>query len=310
MMKSLSGAVYNLINVCIEYALLCVVALAVAIGLVLWIPIQCLPKSVFGGEFRSGCLLLACWLSSSIDSASAEWIEVPPLRQVQTTQLGNVLADIESRMPTGHVYRDQDMVTWAHETTHGINSRLRVAQKRPRVNVFYVTHGRAIVLAEPRVKLAHVAAAVPPRLRGGVYQLYLQQSLRDWNDSPLYVLDEWMGYTNGTAALVDLRVLGLWRGGARSDTTEYMIEFAGYAAALLSVVERDDPSYAQLAELREFIRWSTERAERLAAAVKIQGDGYSPRHEQRWQAITEARQQGQIHALKNYIFTSDAMVGR
>lgn len=287
--------------------ILLAVAVICCVGIT-WGTIQCLRGSIFGGSSRCGWLLCACWLLSS--PASGEWIEVPPLRQVPTTQLGNVLADIESRMPAGHVYRDADLVTWAHETTHGINSRLRVAQKRPRVNAFYVTHGRAIVLTEPRVKLAHVAAAVPPTLRGGVFRLYLEQSLKDWNDCPLYVLDEWLGYTNGTAALVDLRVLGLWRGGARSDTTEFMIEFTGYAAALLSVVERDDPGYSQLAELREFIRWSTERAERLSAAVKIQGDGYSPRHEQRWQAIAAARQSGQIHGLKNYIFASDVVVGR
>ena len=38
---------------------------------------------------------------------------------------GAVLDDLESRMPAQHPYRDRDRITWAHETTHGLNSYIR-----------------------------------------------------------------------------------------------------------------------------------------------------------------------------------------
>ena len=106
------------------------------------------------------------------------------------SKLGIVLGDIESHMPDGHIYVASDKVTWAHETTHGINSVLRnkhskintifktATEYRPvygggSVNAFYVLKNRYIVIKEPNVKISDIAENIPESLRGRSYDLYL-----------------------------------------------------------------------------------------------------------------------------------------
>jgi len=53
-----------------------------------------------------------------------KFFEVSQLRQPDAS-LEPTLAEIDCRMPSGHPYKDSRHVTWAHETTHGLNGRLR-----------------------------------------------------------------------------------------------------------------------------------------------------------------------------------------
>ncbi len=58
------------------------------------------------------------------------FVDVPVIQSNVSASLGVVLGDIESRMPKGHQYSAQDKVTWAHETTHGINNSVRNANRK------------------------------------------------------------------------------------------------------------------------------------------------------------------------------------
>lgn len=178
-------------------------------------------------------LALPCWALGQQPGPSSWLWEVKPLRTVDSS-LGQVLGDIESHMPAGHPYRSSDKITWAHETTHGLNSYLRNAlqkQGQARVQCLYVLNDRCVVLTEPRgVTLAQVASAVPAEQRGRVYQLYLVQQQRDWNDTPTYVLDEWVAYSNGAAVGKEL---GLDYG----SELEFAQEFTNYAKVLASLVD-------------------------------------------------------------------------
>ena len=73
-----------------------------------------------------------------LQSLVTGWMTLAPMRQVNIEP--KELADIESRMPAGHIDRDSDLVTWAHETTHGINSRCRVWAGSG-MNAFYCLSG-------------------------------------------------------------------------------------------------------------------------------------------------------------------------
>ena len=68
---------------------------------------------------------------------------------------GSVLYDIESHLPTsyGSTYRDNDRVTWGHETTHGINSHLRnyFNKTGKKANGFYVLNGQGVIIPEPNM---------------------------------------------------------------------------------------------------------------------------------------------------------------
>lgn len=193
-----------------------------------------------------------------------EWLTVDRMRLLTEPRLGKVLLDIESHMPAKHAYYSSDKVTWAHETTHGINSRLRNSIGKPLYNAFYCLEDRGISIPEPSFKLSDVAAQVPRALVGGVYDLYLiRTGPQYWNSRPLYILDEWVAYTNGTLAGLDLYQKGLWDAGPRLGTLKYMLEFSIYTLCLIAT-HKDTPNQ----DLLDFIRWNQQRVLQAKADAK------------------------------------------
>jgi len=202
-----------------------------------------------------------------------EWQKYPPVRTVNEGNLGKILADIDSHMPAGHEYRDADKITWGHETTHGINSNIR--QKfssymtswqnsgrylkgrfvfhNGRINGFYCLADKAAIINEPNVRISMVAQAVPTNLRGNVYNLYLVTQAQAWGDTPLYIFDEWVAYTNGSEIRKELQIT------ERSETVSQMIEFDIYALTLAMLVKRHDPTYDDK-QFKAFLMWNIERS--------------------------------------------------
>jgi hypothetical protein len=158
-------------------------------------------------------------------SSDLRFVNVPVVQSKVSDKLGTVLGDIESRMPKGHQYSDKDLVTWAHETTHGLNNRVRNKLHEPGkfYNAFYVLDGQALVLPEPKFLISDAADSVPSHLRGDIYDLYMVKQQASWNDRPLYIWDEWNGYQNGSATRTDLDI------NERFGTVEYMWEMAVYS---------------------------------------------------------------------------------
>jgi hypothetical protein len=181
---------------------------------------------------------------------------------------GPALVDLASHLPAsyGTEFDDHDLVTHAHETTHAIAGHLRsTLAPEWQANALYAMRGRAVVLAEPRFRKADVAPFVPPSLRASRFDTYLVEQT-EWDDTPLYVFDEWVAYTNGGAVGIDLVERGLWPGGWR-DAIDGPLEFTVYALALGMAAEVHDPDYAA----REpafacFLRFSVARAMRVVCA--------------------------------------------
>jgi len=191
-----------------------------------------------------------------------QWTTIKPISKVRT-DLPTTLADIESHMPANHQYRSNRKVTWAHETTHGLNSRIRggvieLARENDEiipmkieasndVNACYVLQDRAIILGEPDTKLSMIATNTPQSLRGMSFELYLKSQQRYWENEPLYVLDEWSAYTNGLSTALDTD----GGDGQYSDALQ-SLEFMGYSLVLLQIHNPEE-------ELRDFVKWQTVR---------------------------------------------------
>lgn len=194
-----------------------------------------------------------------------EWFNYPPIRQV--SNLGKVLGDIESHMPAGHIYRDNDKITWAHETSHGLASNIRsiyhgaseeegltmLIDGKPVIvsrgyNGFYVLENRAIIIKEPLTTVSAAARLVPSSLRGMSYQLYMINQAASWNDSPLYIFDEWVAYANGSATRADLKITN------RGETVQQMLEFSVYAICLAMSCKTEDLQF------KKFLKWHLTRA--------------------------------------------------
>lgn len=220
------------------------------------------PLSVTAGWRLTLCAVLA--LSSSVAlGATLGWVEVRPIRQYN--RVSPSYADIMQRIApngiAGSIEGDTEgPVHDAHETTHRLNSLLRNQAGGEGFNAAYLVGGRACVFREPRVSLAAVAQHVPPAFRLMSFGTYLQQSQGSWNDHPLYVLDEWSAYLNGTRVALELR--GTVRGETR--TAAAALEFIAYGTALLQAVERLDPQYAQRADLEQFIGTAVALSRQLA----------------------------------------------
>ena len=186
------------------------------------------------------------------------WHKVEPLKRVNVAKLGKTLADIESRMPDGHIYRDADMITWAHETTHGINSRVRV-NCGAGINALYCLDGYVGIFREPNVTKSMVCRYVPNHLRGDVFGLYMSGQ-GAWDRQPLYILDEWVAYINGGTVGIELMAGGGVGSRSLEHDIRHAIEFSGYASALLTAIDAQDPGYPDRAALADFVAWNVKRS--------------------------------------------------
>jgi hypothetical protein len=144
-------------------------------------------------------------------------------------------------------------VTWTHEGTHGIAAQLRNQYRQPG---FYVQENRAVLMQEPVVTLAQVAAQVPTSLQGRGYNLYLIQQQAWFQEQPTYVFDEWTAYTNGSEARFRRRIV------ERGETVKSMMEFIPYALCVPKAARSQD------AQMQGFVRWQIERA---AALYRVSG---------------------------------------
>ena len=197
------------------------------------------------------------------------WQSIRPVREgFYDAKLGKLLSDIESQMPAQHIYRDNDLITWAHETTHGVNSRAR--QVLPaRHNAFYCFYKKIFVLSEPNVTKVQIKEFIPRELHGSVYHLYIenpQLSAKDMamvpagtivetqENIPLHILDEWTAYLNGLEVSQELRL----RNSSDGDL-EHAVELAGYASALLRCIEKYDPSYRDKAKFISYCNYCLDR---------------------------------------------------
>lgn len=205
------------------------------------------------------------------------WRNAPSVRAAPAG-VGSFLADVESRLPAemGTRYRAPSRVTWCHETTHGVQSALRNNNHLP---AFYPGGGKFALVDPPAVTLAEVAQAVPPRLRGTRYQLYLVSQQRDWAHDPLYVWDEWVAYDNGTTT--GIQEMGRSQSGA-SDDAVACIELSGYALAVASAARRKGIPVSE--QFREFLAWELRRSLGLyARAITMPAFAWFDRRlEQAW----------------------------
>jgi hypothetical protein len=177
----------------------------------------------------------------------------PPLRK-PTPQKCDVLTDLYCRLENPHYWADPtepgDLVTWAHEMNHGVSNRLHASTVKHGI---YVGNGNGIVLRHPEITIEQVANTVPKNQRGPIYKLYMVEQRKDWNKSPIYLLDEWNAYITGTIAR---RQLG-WE--KRSETEDFAREMERYCRVMLAVVKKRDPDYPDLQHLSNFIDWQSDR---------------------------------------------------
>ncbi|MHC4264355.1 MAG: hypothetical protein ACYSUK_00260 [Planctomycetota bacterium] len=207
---------------------------------------------------RRVLFVLLLLITSTSVGQEPDWWTFKPLRDYNRT---DICADVDAHMPIGHQYRNDDKITWTHETTHAINSIIRgLCGETGNVNAFYVGKDRCIVLKEPKnFKLSTIAEMIPQKYRGHMYQLYLVDQQRWWNNEPLYVLDEWTSYCNGTQYAIEHNY-GLDRRAGDIQNTQIMTYFA---SVLWKAIEKYDPDYVDMERFKIFVTWQNKRVDKL-----------------------------------------------
>lgn len=219
-------------------------------------PAKVLPRRAFllgGGMFRR--LFIVCvffLLSGSVfgqDFRDFQWLKLEPVKNYNHSN--PIVADVERYMPEGHIYRDGDIVTWAHETTHGLNAKCR--NMHPGHDAFYTLEGYYVIFKKPRgVRKSDCIPYIDDKYkRIVIYNTYISGQ-GEWDDTPLYILDEWVAYTHGSMV------------GTRRDTVNFMLHFNFYVAAILQAITQKNPNYEQLPELRSFVLWNLQRTFMIA----------------------------------------------
>jgi len=139
----------------------------------------------------------------------------------------SIYAEIINR--TANPYLRGDRSTQAHETVHEINSVLRNSGPDNQAAFFFPT-SKAFLCLEPRIKKHMVAQFVPENLRFGRYATYVVGQ-KEWDNKPLYILDEWSAYLAGASVIVDDLNQGRYKEGVH-DGLFGVLEFSVYSIAL------------------------------------------------------------------------------
>ncbi|HEX5061783.1 MAG TPA: hypothetical protein VFV99_20590 [Kofleriaceae bacterium] len=202
-------------------------------------------------------------------TACVEWFtwneQQPNLGQASW---GTQLTDIARHIPAqyGDTYWFDEPITAGHETTHGIQAHLRNYEAPPgHVNAFYVLGNKAAFVVEPNMRKSDIKPFIVTALRGPRYNLYLEQQT-EWDDTPLYVFDEWTAYVNGAEVGVGQVQAGIYTG-EWTDAVMGPLEFTLYAIATAKAAKQKDPTYyATNMQFRCFTAWNIKRAMALYEA--------------------------------------------
>lgn len=191
-----------------------------------------------------------------------EWFTWPAQQARSDATWGAALTDVANHLPASYgdtYWFDDDGLTSGHETSHGIHAHLRNYEAPSSIgwNALYVLHDRAAFIEEPDIAKHDIQPFIPAALRGSRYQLYLVEQTA-WDDSPLYVFDEWNAYINGAEVAIDQATHGLYDDGW-TDAVMGPLEFVVYAIATVQAARDGDPTY-DFTQLEAFTAWNIRRA--------------------------------------------------
>jgi len=173
-----------------------------------------------------------------------------------------ILADAFARLRDAERQRDPldpgDHVTWSHECCHGVSALADIANgPRHERHSIYVGDGLTVNFGHPKLTIREIAAAIPPEDRTGPYgtmaTTYLVEQAGDWNDRPIYLVEEWVAYTHGAICRQQAGFAG------RPDTVWRAKVFERWIRVLARLARERDPGYREIEKLEAFIEWNAGR---------------------------------------------------
>ncbi len=163
---------------------------------------------------------------------------------------GNIIARCKQpSLDNGH------RMTNAHETTHFIHSELRNYDVLSRKvsglpAAFYIFPDKSFHSKQPKFARKEIEKYIPKSLRYSRFTTYFVNN-RDWSDYPLYIIDEFVSYINGSIVALDD-----YNNKIPIQSTDPMVgplEFAVYSVATCMAIRDKDPEYWNDLEFQDFM---------------------------------------------------------
>lgn len=186
---------------------------------------------------------------------------IGPLLKGKSPSLSDILAH------TNKPFANSNKVTVAHETTHEINNFIANSNGTRSKNVgLYVLNDAGYVLDEPNITIREVAALVPHEFRPFTpYKLYLQDNgPQYWDTEPLYLMDEWIAYSNGAQVALELSNAGEFE----QNWSEPMnaVLFSAYVATLCNELQKKGKLPL---DIKDFFCYHARRVEMIYEASRM-----------------------------------------
>jgi hypothetical protein len=192
-----------------------------------------------------GLLLLIGFMVGNVCFAQEQ--DAPEIKV--RSKAGDLYAEILNR--TDRVISGHDRGTNAHENIHMINSYYSNKTRGKRRAFYIAGEGKVFYSDKPALLKSDVVKFVPQSVRGNRYNLYIKGS-PSWNDTPTYIMDEWVAYIGGAMVAVEDHYKGTNKD--NSDRVCGPLEFSVYSIALcMAIEEKDNKFWNEKKEFRDFV---------------------------------------------------------
>lgn len=181
-----------------------------------------------------------------------EYFDIP---QIRTPNVKTTYGQVMSRTPNVVIERNRS--TTVHEATHYINSSLRSKairnkELKGKYNGFYIANRGGIYILEPPFSKELVANYVPKSIQGRVFTTYIVGAT-DWNDRPMYIVDEWSAFYNGGLVAVEDYFSGK-HDGEKFSAVSGLLELSIYTIGLcICIIDNKTDYWYNFPEFRLFI---------------------------------------------------------
>jgi hypothetical protein len=186
-----------------------------------------------------------------------EFVVVPVYRNYEEK---SVHSDVASHVKSNLFTEKYGRSTSAHENSHQINSELRnfyTPELKKRVNAFYVLDGKAALIEEPDIRMSFVKQFVPESLKSFRWKTYFIKD--EWDDRPLYIMDEWSAYVIGAKCCVD----DVKANRPSTKIVSGCLDFSLYTVALCIAIKEGDPEYWRSnVQFKSFVIWQLKEAKK------------------------------------------------
>ena len=157
--------------------------------------------------------------------------------------------------------RFDNAVTQVHEDTHGVNNKLRMSFGG---NCYYLhDYNRFVYFNKTPNNITLAQVAQRCYYKGAIYNLYMVEQRKYWNDTPLYPFGEWVSYANGSA-----RQLQPGHGRTNDCSFYYMFEMGYYSYLAWQIMPN---SWADKEDLGKFWLWHAKRCIKISEAAEAKG---------------------------------------